>query len=90
MSLHVLRLDFNEGVFKDIFLKRNITTGPVLDYRNRNKWDDMMSAVIPDEELFYTVGFLHSSGFDDRKAFDDQNKEILKFCDNAGIDFEFC
>ncbi|KAK0571067.1 hypothetical protein LWI29_010525 [Acer saccharum] len=80
-------LDFNEGVFKDIVLKSNITTGPVLVYpMNRNKWDDRMSAVIPDEEVFYTVGFLHSCGFDDWKAFDDQNKEILKFCDNAGIE----
>ncbi|KAI9192566.1 hypothetical protein LWI28_024814 [Acer negundo] len=80
-------LDFNEGVFKDIVLKSNITTGPVLVYpMNRNKWDDRMSAVIPDEEVFYTVGFLHSCGFDNWKAFDDQNKEILKFCDNAGIE----
>ena len=44
-----------------------------------------MSAVIPDEEIFYTVGFLHSSGFDDWEAFDDQNKEIMQFCDKAGI-----
>ncbi|KAH9762995.1 cytokinin dehydrogenase 3 [Citrus sinensis] len=78
--------DFNKGVFRDIVLKRNITTGPVLVYpMNRNKWDDRMSAVIPDEDVFYTVGFLHSSGFDEWEAFDDQNKEILKFCENAGI-----
>ncbi|TYH08407.1 hypothetical protein ES288_A07G012500v1 [Gossypium darwinii] len=77
---------FNDGVFKGIVLERNITTGPVLVYpMNRKKWDDRMSAVIPDEEIFYTVGFLHSSGFDDREAFDDQNKEILKFCEEAGI-----
>ncbi|GMI89421.1 cytokinin oxidase 3 [Hibiscus trionum] len=78
--------DFNEGVFKGIVLKRNITKGPVLVYpMNRQKWDDRMSAVIPDEEVFYAVGFLHSSGFDDREAFDDQNAEILQFCDEAGI-----
>ncbi|KAA3457861.1 cytokinin dehydrogenase 3 [Gossypium australe] len=77
---------FNDGVFKGIVLERNITTGPVLVYpMNRKKWDDRMSAVIPDEEIFYTVGFLHSSGFDDWEAFDDQNKEILKFCEEAGI-----
>lgn len=30
--------DFNKGVFRDIVLKRNITTGPVLVYpMNRNK-----------------------------------------------------
>ncbi|KAJ4708657.1 Cytokinin dehydrogenase [Melia azedarach] len=79
-------LDFNKGVFRDIVLEQNITTGPVLVYpMNRNKWDDRMSAVIPDEDVFYTVGFLHSSGFDNWEAFDDQNKEILKFCENAGI-----
>ncbi|KDP33841.1 hypothetical protein JCGZ_07412 [Jatropha curcas] len=78
--------DFNSGVFRDIVLKRNITTGPVLVYpMNRNKWDDRTSAVIPDEEVFYTVGFLHSSGFDDWQRYDDQNKEILSFCDKAGI-----
>ncbi|XVE97979.1 hypothetical protein REPUB_Repub03eG0065600 [Reevesia pubescens] len=78
--------DFNDGVFKGIVLERNITTGPVLVYpMNRKKWDDRMSAVIPDEEIFYTVGFLLSSGFDNWEAFDDQNKEIMQFCDKARI-----
>ncbi|GMJ15707.1 cytokinin oxidase 3 [Hibiscus trionum] len=78
--------DFNDGVFRGIVLERNITTGPVLVYpMNRQKWDDRMSAVIPDEEIFYTVGFLHSSGFNDWEAFEDQNKEIMKFCKKAGI-----
>lgn len=44
-----------------------------------------MSAVIPDEEVFYTVGFLHSSGFHDWEVYDNQNKEILGFCEEAGI-----
>ncbi|KAI4344522.1 hypothetical protein L6164_011739 [Bauhinia variegata] len=79
-------LDFDSGVFKDIMLKGNITTGPVLVYPlNRSKWDDRMSASIPDEEVFYTVGFLHSSGFDNWEAFVAQNKKILQFCDNTGI-----
>ncbi|XP_062148850.1 cytokinin dehydrogenase 3-like [Alnus glutinosa] len=79
--------DFNSGVFKDIVFNGNITTGPVLVYpMNRNKWDDRMSAVIPDEDVFYTIGFLHSSGFDDWEALDAQNKEILLFCNNAGIE----
>ncbi|KAJ8766903.1 hypothetical protein K2173_011721 [Erythroxylum novogranatense] len=78
--------DFNSGVFRDIVLKRNITTGPVLVYpMNRNKWDDRTSAVIPEEDVFYAVGFLHSSGYDGWQAFDDQNKELLEFCDKAGI-----
>lgn len=47
-----------------------------------------MSAVIPEEDIFYTVGFLHSSGFNDWKAYDHQNKDILKFCDKAGIEIK--
>ncbi|GLT79091.1 hypothetical protein SLA2020_505970 [Shorea laevis] len=79
--------NFNEGVFRNIVLIRNITSGLVLVYpMNRNKWDDMMSAVIPYEDVFYTVGFLRASGFDNWEAFDDQNSEILKFCDEARIE----
>ncbi|KAK3175760.1 hypothetical protein Dsin_032813 [Dipteronia sinensis] len=51
----------------------------------RNKWDDNMSAVIPDEEIFYTTEFLLSSGFNNWQVFDNINKEILEFCDKAGI-----
>jgi len=49
-----------------------------------------MSATIPDDEddIFYAVGFLHSSGFDNWKAFDAQNKEILQFCNHAGINYK--
>ncbi|GLT79087.1 hypothetical protein SLA2020_505930 [Shorea laevis] len=79
--------NFNEGVFRNIVLKRNMTSGLVLVYpMNRNKWDDMMSAVIPYEDVFYTVGFLRASGFDNWEVFDDQNSEILKFCDEARIE----
>ena len=49
------------------------------------RWDERMSASIPDEGVFYTVGFLHSSGFDNWKEFDAQNTEILQFCSDAGI-----
>ncbi|KAL6338343.1 hypothetical protein AAG906_018713 [Vitis piasezkii] len=79
-------LDFNSGVFKDILPKINQTTGPLLVYPMiRNKWDDRTSAVIPDEDIFYTVGLLHSSGADDWEPLENQNKEILKFCDKAGL-----
>ncbi|XP_014500389.1 cytokinin dehydrogenase 3 [Vigna radiata var. radiata] len=82
-------MDFDSGVFKNIILKRNITTGPVLVYpMNRNKWDNRMSASIPDEDIFYTVGFLHSSGFDNWKDYDTQNKEIVQFCNDAGINIK--
>lgn len=45
-----------------------------------------MSAVVPEEDVFYTVGFLHATGFDEWEAFEEQNKEILEFCVRAGID----
>ncbi|KAJ1400673.1 Oxygen oxidoreductase covalent FAD-binding site [Sesbania bispinosa] len=78
--------DFNEGVFKGIILKQNISTGLVLVYpMNRTKWDDKMSAVTPDEEVFYIVSFLHTTGFDKLEAFQAQNQQILQFCADAGI-----
>ncbi|CAL1413990.1 unnamed protein product [Linum trigynum] len=82
--------DFGSGVFRDIVLRRNITTGPVLVYpMNRNKWDDRTSAVLPEaaEDVFYTVGFLHSSGFDDGgwEELEEQNKEIMEFCERSGM-----
>ncbi|GLT47809.1 hypothetical protein SLA2020_214710 [Shorea laevis] len=81
---------FNHGAFRNIVLKRNITIGPVLLYpMNRNKWDERMSAVIPDEEVFYTVGFLYKSGFDDWEAFEEQNKEIFQFCEDSGIEVKW-
>ncbi|KAA8534832.1 hypothetical protein F0562_029726 [Nyssa sinensis] len=79
-------MDFNDGVFINIIHKQNKTTGPILVYpMHQNKWDDRMSAVIPDEETFYTIGLLHSSGVNDWEVLDQQNKEILQFCDKAGI-----
>ncbi|KAF5481834.1 hypothetical protein F2P56_002454 [Juglans regia] len=81
--------EFNSGVLKNIVLKRNITTGLVLFYpMNKSKWDDRMSAVTPDEDVFYTVGFLHISGVDEWEAIDVQNQDILQYCYNAGIDIK--
>ncbi|KAL3535609.1 hypothetical protein ACH5RR_004070 [Cinchona calisaya] len=79
-------MDFNAGVFVDILLKQNKATGPILVYpTTKKKWDERMSAVIPDEDTFYCVGLLHSGTFDDWKALGDQNNEILEFCDKNGI-----
>lgn len=49
-----------------------------------------MSAIISeedeDEDMFYTVGLLHSArNIEDGKIIDDQNKKILKLCDEIGI-----
>ncbi|XBI26025.1 hypothetical protein VPH35_050830 [Triticum aestivum] len=82
-------LDFAAGVFHDI-LRRGATgaMGPVLVYpMNRNRWDSETSAVFPEEEeVFYTVGILRSAVSDgDLGRLEEQNKEILRFCEEAGI-----
>ncbi|KAL2513339.1 Cytokinin dehydrogenase 3 [Abeliophyllum distichum] len=51
----------------------------------KSRWDDKMSAVVPDEDIFYSVGLLHSGSFNDWQDLDNQNNEILDFCDRAGI-----
>ncbi|RVW66891.1 Cytokinin dehydrogenase 3, partial [Vitis vinifera] len=70
--------DFNKGVFRDILPKINQTTGPIHVY-------PMIRNNTPDEDIFYAIGLLHSSGADDWKPLENQNKEILQFCDKAGI-----
>ncbi|KAK7329687.1 hypothetical protein VNO77_23862 [Canavalia gladiata] len=78
--------DFDQIVFKGITLKQNLTAGQVLIYpMNRSKWDDNMSAVTPDEDVFYAVSFLHSTGFDKLQEFQAQNQQILQVCADAGI-----
>uniref|UniRef100_A0A8I6XL05 cytokinin dehydrogenase n=3 Tax=Hordeum vulgare subsp. vulgare TaxID=112509 RepID=A0A8I6XL05_HORVV len=89
-------LDFAVGVFHGI-LRRDSTTGamgPVLVYpMNRNRWDPDTSAVFPDEEeVFYTVGILRSSvpawtddGRQLLRRLEEQNEEILRFCEEMGI-----
>ncbi|XP_076943256.1 cytokinin dehydrogenase 3-like [Bidens hawaiensis] len=83
-------LDFNQLVLVEIIKKESRSTGPFLVYpMNQKKWDYKMSAVIPDEDdedIFYTVGLLHSArNVEDSKILDDQNKKILLLCDEIGI-----
>uniref|UniRef100_A0A804J851 cytokinin dehydrogenase n=1 Tax=Musa acuminata subsp. malaccensis TaxID=214687 RepID=A0A804J851_MUSAM len=80
--------DFEIGVFKGI-LKPNNSMGPVLIYPlKKNKWDEKMSAVIPDEEIFYSIGLLRSAIMGDWEHLDDQNDEILRFCHREGIEYK--
>lgn len=44
-----------------------------------------MSAVTPEEDIFYSVGFLQSSEINGWEIIEDQNKEILQFCNRRGI-----
>ncbi|XP_059316195.1 cytokinin dehydrogenase 3-like [Lycium ferocissimum] len=79
-------MDFNAGVIVDIILRHNKAIGPILVYpTSRKKWDDRMSAVIPEEDTFYCVGLLYSSDFDDWQILDGLNEKMLKHCDKNGL-----
>ncbi|OIV98266.1 hypothetical protein TanjilG_09900 [Lupinus angustifolius] len=83
--------DFNEGVLKGIILKQNISVGTPSFYpTNRNKWDYRMSAVTPNEDIFYVLGLYRSSGFDkvEVEAHEAQNQQILQFCKDVGIEIK--
>ncbi|KAL3322977.1 hypothetical protein AABB24_040194 [Solanum stoloniferum] len=83
-------MHFNAAVFVDIILRQNKTTGPILVYpTSRKRWDDRMSTMIPEEEIFYCVGLLHSSSdYNDCKILDNQNEEILNYCDKVGLNIK--
>ncbi|CAN1750218.1 Cytokinin dehydrogenase 3, partial [Linum perenne] len=77
---------FDSGVFRGILLQRNISVGPVLFYPvNRNKWDNNMSAVIPNEDVFYAFSLLSETNTDDLQKHFDQNAAVLEYCEKTGI-----
>ncbi|KAG6489292.1 hypothetical protein ZIOFF_050561 [Zingiber officinale] len=83
-AMHV----FESGVFKGI-LKTNNSPGPVLIYPvNKNKWDERMSAVTPNEEIFYSIGLLRSATSGEWQELERQNEEILGFCHELGIELK--
>lgn len=49
------------------------------------RWDDRMTAVVPDEEVFYTLALLHTSTPNNYEYFDKFNSGILEFCKRKGI-----
>lgn len=54
---------------------------------NRNKWDPQMSAVTPDEDIFFTVSFLNSVGAGQGptlKALVDRNSQAWQACGRLG------
>lgn len=81
--------DFDKGVFKGVL--GNKTSGPILIYpMNRHNWDRRSSVVTPDEDVFYLVAFLRSAldtgeEMQTLEYLNNQNRQILKFCDEAGI-----
>lgn len=80
-------VEFDKAVFK--YIHENSRDGPILIHpMNRNKWDNRMSAVIPNEDVFYLVAFLRSATPASTNSLEyliDQNKRILSFCEQAGI-----
>ncbi|XXG64227.1 hypothetical protein AAC387_Pa05g2230 [Persea americana] len=83
-------VEFDRGVFKSILGGNYETTGLILLYPMiKHKWDERTSVVIPEEEIFYTVGFLRfATNQADLKYLEDQNREILNFCNGAGIKYK--
>ncbi|MED6174007.1 Cytokinin dehydrogenase, partial [Stylosanthes scabra] len=79
--------DINEGVFKNILFKQNLTAnGVIVVYpMNHTKWNDKMSVAIPDEEIFYLASVVQSAPANMLKAFDDQKNQILEFCEISNI-----
>ncbi|KAK4415690.1 Cytokinin dehydrogenase 3 [Sesamum alatum] len=78
--------DFNAGVLASLFPKLNEPSGIFLFYPlNRKKWDDRTSVVIPEEDVFYTLGVLHSSPPNAYQIYDEFNSQILGFCEKVGI-----
>ncbi|GAB2219565.1 hypothetical protein Droror1_Dr00007202 [Drosera rotundifolia] len=79
-------LEFNSEVFASILNDPSKATGPFLLYPMlRKKWDDRMSTITPEEDVFYAIGLLHSSGFGNWEVFENQNKALLQFCKEKGI-----
>jgi len=78
--------DFDEGVFKGILVKQNLSApGILLVYpADKSKWDDRTSAAIPNED-FYIVSILLTAGYDTLELFQAQNRDILQFCVDADI-----
>lgn len=80
---------FDQGVFKGIL--GNKTSGPILIYpMNKEKWEDRSSIVTPNEDVFYLVALLRSALDDGEntqslKYLSNQNSQILKYCDDTGI-----
>ena len=47
-----------------------------------------MTAVVPEEDVFYVVALLHSSGLEEWQLFDEVNAQILQFCNDTGIEIK--
>ncbi|XBI11322.1 hypothetical protein VPH35_138407 [Triticum aestivum] len=78
--------DFAAGVFDGV-LRGTRPVGLILMYpMNRDRWDDRMTTVTPDEDVFYAVGLLRSAvAAGDLERLERENEAALGLCDRAGI-----
>lgn len=80
--------DFDLAVFKSGILQ-NPSNGPIIIFPlNRSRWDERMSAVIPDEDIFYLVAFLQSAIPSESNSLEylvERNERILRLCEREGI-----
>nr|GMD87376.1 cytokinin dehydrogenase 7-like [Ipomoea batatas] len=76
----------------EVDMLKNGIGGPMLIYPMlRSKWDNRTSVVLPDSEIFYLVALLRfcpqrTNGPPLREL--EQNREIVQFCINIGLDFK--
>ncbi|XP_011077993.1 cytokinin dehydrogenase 4-like [Sesamum indicum] len=78
--------DFYDGVLENMIPKLRKTPGLFIFYPlNTKKWDSRMSAVTPDEDVFYNLGLLHSGRPNESDVFELFNNQVLGFCEKAGI-----
>uniref|UniRef100_A0A0E0PZE4 cytokinin dehydrogenase n=1 Tax=Oryza rufipogon TaxID=4529 RepID=A0A0E0PZE4_ORYRU len=81
-------LHFDAAVFKGILRNAN-PVGLILMYpMNKDMWDDRMTAMTPDEDVFYAVGLLRSAvaggSGGDVEQLERENAAVLELCDLAG------
>ncbi|XP_051131233.1 cytokinin dehydrogenase 2-like [Andrographis paniculata] len=79
--------DFNAAVLAGMLptLPPNPSAFYLLYPTNRNKWDDRMLAVTPDEQVFYVLGLLHTSTTSDNAEILKFNDEVMRICRKKGI-----
>ncbi|PKA49580.1 Cytokinin dehydrogenase 11 [Apostasia shenzhenica] len=84
-------VDFDRKIFRKI-LRRGIG-GPMLVYPMlRSKWDERMSVVVPDGEVFYLVALLRFARpppvGPSAEEMLKENRKVLDRCRSAGFDFK--
>ncbi|XP_078161293.1 cytokinin dehydrogenase 10-like [Carex rostrata] len=78
-------LEFDSIIFKGI-LKGNNASGSLLFFPLiRAKWDDKMSVVTPDEEIFYAVSFLWSATANNTQTLIDANDQVVSICEEYNL-----